>query len=165
MVAASSEAHASVAHQNPWLFSTNCRQGSCCPGRTCAFWSGTRSQAFLFRLASFNPADSPAFSSLSRGWGREVARVIPVADAGLRPCAVGGICVPSGGGAAYLVWHVIHGHALSALLQEVLVANNPEKNFFTTAIRPHGIFGPRDPQLVPTLIEAAKKGMMKFIIG
>lgn len=49
--------------------------------------------------------------------------------------------------------------------REVLVANNPEKNFFTTAIRPHGIFGPRDPQLVPTLIEAAKKGMMKFIIG
>ncbi|XP_009979536.1 PREDICTED: sterol-4-alpha-carboxylate 3-dehydrogenase, decarboxylating [Tauraco erythrolophus] len=40
-----------------------------------------------------------------------------------------------------------------------------EKNFFTTAIRPHGIFGPRDPQLVPILIQAAKSGKMKFMIG
>ncbi|XP_023561144.1 sterol-4-alpha-carboxylate 3-dehydrogenase, decarboxylating isoform X1 [Octodon degus] len=53
------------------------------------------------------------------------------------------------------------------ILQEktVLGANDPEQNFFTTAIRPHGIFGPRDPQLVPILVEAAKKGKMKFIIG
>lgn len=53
------------------------------------------------------------------------------------------------------------------ILQEktVLSANDPERNFFTTAIRPHGIFGPRDPQLVPILVEAARKGKMKFIIG
>ncbi|KAM7225324.1 hypothetical protein CapIbe_023301 [Capra ibex] len=53
------------------------------------------------------------------------------------------------------------------ILQErvVLGAHDPEKNFLTTAIRPHGIFGPRDPQLVPILIEAAKKGKMKFVIG
>lgn len=50
-------------------------------------------------------------------------------------------------------------------LQEVLSANDPDNNFFTTAIRPHGIFGPRDPQLVPILIQAAKSGKMKFIIG
>lgn len=50
-------------------------------------------------------------------------------------------------------------------LQEVLSANDPGNNFFTTAIRPHGIFGPRDPQLVPILIQAAKSGKMKFIIG
>lgn len=50
-------------------------------------------------------------------------------------------------------------------LQEVLSANDPENNFFTTAIRPHGIFGPRDPQLVPILIQAARSGKMKFIIG
>ncbi|KAM8752368.1 sterol-4-alpha-carboxylate 3-dehydrogenase, decarboxylating isoform 2-T2 [Rhynchonycteris naso] len=49
--------------------------------------------------------------------------------------------------------------------KEVLGANDPERNFLTTAIRPHGIFGPRDPQLVPILIEAAKKGKMKFMIG
>ncbi|ELV10939.1 sterol-4-alpha-carboxylate 3-dehydrogenase, decarboxylating [Tupaia chinensis] len=53
------------------------------------------------------------------------------------------------------------------ILQEstVLGANDPEKNFLTTAIRPHGIFGPRDPQLVPILIEAARTGKMKFMIG
>nr|XP_045240213.1 sterol-4-alpha-carboxylate 3-dehydrogenase, decarboxylating isoform X3 [Macaca fascicularis] len=53
------------------------------------------------------------------------------------------------------------------ILQEkaVLGANDPEKNFLTTAIRPHGIFGPRDPQLVPTLIETARNGKMKFVIG
>ncbi|XP_053129237.1 sterol-4-alpha-carboxylate 3-dehydrogenase, decarboxylating [Hemicordylus capensis] len=49
--------------------------------------------------------------------------------------------------------------------KEVLSANAPERNFFTTAIRPHGIFGPRDPQLVPILIQAAKHGKMKFMIG
>ncbi|XP_076418769.1 sterol-4-alpha-carboxylate 3-dehydrogenase, decarboxylating isoform X3 [Peromyscus maniculatus bairdii] len=50
-------------------------------------------------------------------------------------------------------------------VQVVLDANDPEKNFLTTAIRPHGIFGPRDPQLVPILIDAARKGKMKFMIG
>uniref|UniRef100_A0A8C6GL50 3-beta hydroxysteroid dehydrogenase/isomerase domain-containing protein n=1 Tax=Mus spicilegus TaxID=10103 RepID=A0A8C6GL50_MUSSI len=53
------------------------------------------------------------------------------------------------------------------ILQEraVLDANDPKKNFLTAAIRPHGIFGPRDPQLVPILIDAARKGKMKFMIG
>eukprot|EP00079_Xenopus_tropicalis_P028914 XP_012823946.1 PREDICTED: sterol-4-alpha-carboxylate 3-dehydrogenase, decarboxylating isoform X1 [Xenopus tropicalis] len=49
--------------------------------------------------------------------------------------------------------------------KEVLAANDPENNFLTVAIRPHGIFGPRDPQLVPILIETAKSGKMKFMIG
>ncbi|XP_060612252.2 sterol-4-alpha-carboxylate 3-dehydrogenase, decarboxylating [Anolis sagrei] len=49
--------------------------------------------------------------------------------------------------------------------KEVLQANDPERNFLTVAIRPHGIFGPRDPQLVPILVQAAKSGKMKFIIG
>ena len=35
----------------------------------------------------------------------------------------------------------------------------------TVAIRPHGIFGPRDTTMVPTLADAARKGKMKFIIG
>ncbi|KAJ7310283.1 hypothetical protein JRQ81_007184 [Phrynocephalus forsythii] len=49
--------------------------------------------------------------------------------------------------------------------KEVLSANDPEGKFLTVAIRPHGIFGPRDPQLVPILVQAAKSGKMKFIIG
>ncbi|KAM4732358.1 LOW QUALITY PROTEIN: sterol-4-alpha-carboxylate 3-dehydrogenase, decarboxylating [Anableps anableps] len=47
----------------------------------------------------------------------------------------------------------------------VLEACNKQKGFLTVAIRPHGIFGPRDPQLVPTLVDAARQGKMKFIIG
>ncbi|PWA23411.1 hypothetical protein CCH79_00005891 [Gambusia affinis] len=47
----------------------------------------------------------------------------------------------------------------------VLEACNKSKGFLTVAIRPHGIFGPRDPQLVPTLVDAARRGKMKFIIG
>ncbi|RDD42492.1 Sterol-4-alpha-carboxylate 3-dehydrogenase, decarboxylating [Trichoplax sp. H2] len=35
----------------------------------------------------------------------------------------------------------------------------------TVAIRPHGIFGPGDPHMLPTLVEMAKQGKSKFIIG
>ncbi|XP_075043288.1 sterol-4-alpha-carboxylate 3-dehydrogenase, decarboxylating [Mixophyes fleayi] len=49
--------------------------------------------------------------------------------------------------------------------KEVLGANDPANNFVTVAIRPHGIFGPRDPQLVPIMVETAKSGKMKFMIG
>ncbi|XP_078403245.1 sterol-4-alpha-carboxylate 3-dehydrogenase, decarboxylating isoform X2 [Cetorhinus maximus] len=48
---------------------------------------------------------------------------------------------------------------------EILGANNPDQNFMTIAIRPHGIFGPQDPHLVPVLVQAAKSGKMKFMIG
>ncbi|KAF6731290.1 Sterol-4-alpha-carboxylate 3-dehydrogenase, decarboxylating [Oryzias melastigma] len=47
----------------------------------------------------------------------------------------------------------------------VLEACNKQKGFLTVAIRPHGIFGPRDPQLVPILVDTARRGKMKFIIG
>ncbi|KAM9310547.1 sterol-4-alpha-carboxylate 3-dehydrogenase, decarboxylating [Pholidichthys leucotaenia] len=47
----------------------------------------------------------------------------------------------------------------------VLQACDRQKGFLTVAIRPHGIFGPRDPQLVPILVDTARRGKMKFIIG
>ncbi|KAL2077822.1 hypothetical protein ACEWY4_027326 [Coilia grayii] len=47
----------------------------------------------------------------------------------------------------------------------VLEACDKDKGFLTVAIRPHGIFGPRDPQLVPILVDTARRGKMKFIIG
>ncbi|XP_058505995.1 sterol-4-alpha-carboxylate 3-dehydrogenase, decarboxylating [Solea solea] len=47
----------------------------------------------------------------------------------------------------------------------VLAACDKENGFFTVAIRPHGIFGPRDPQLVPILVDTARRGKMKFKIG
>lgn len=54
---------------------------------------------------------------------------------------------------------------LLPLLQLVLQSCDREKDFLTVAIRPHGIFGPRDPQLVPILVDTARRGKMKFIIG
>lgn len=47
----------------------------------------------------------------------------------------------------------------------VLDPSDPERKFVTIATRPYVTFGPKDPQLVPILIEAAKKGNMKFVIG
>ncbi|XP_069027049.1 sterol-4-alpha-carboxylate 3-dehydrogenase, decarboxylating [Embiotoca jacksoni] len=47
----------------------------------------------------------------------------------------------------------------------VLQACDKQKGFLTVAIRPHGIFGPRDPQLVPILVDMARRAKMKFIIG
>ena len=47
--------------------------------------------------------------------------------------------------------------------QVVLEADSEELG--TVAIRPHGIFGPHDPHLVPTTIKMAKKGKTKFMIG
>ncbi|KAK7460730.1 hypothetical protein BaRGS_00038845, partial [Batillaria attramentaria] len=45
----------------------------------------------------------------------------------------------------------------------VLAANSAD--FHTVAIRPHGIFGPRDPHLVPTTVTVVRQGKFKFIIG
>ncbi|XP_071951073.1 sterol-4-alpha-carboxylate 3-dehydrogenase, decarboxylating-like isoform X2 [Antedon mediterranea] len=49
--------------------------------------------------------------------------------------------------------------------QIVLEASDPSNDFLTIAIRPHGIFGPRDPLLVPTIVKTAKQGKLKFAIG
>ncbi|QEU59533.1 Erg26 [Kluyveromyces lactis] len=47
----------------------------------------------------------------------------------------------------------------------VLSANDPENDFLTIALRPAGIFGPGDRQLVPGLRQVAKLGQSKFQIG
>ena len=49
--------------------------------------------------------------------------------------------------------------------QQLVLEFNDSGGILTVAVRPHGIFGPRDPQMVPTIISAAKAGKMKFIIG
>ena len=46
-----------------------------------------------------------------------------------------------------------------------LVLESNGDNFHTVAVRPHGIFGPRDPHMVPTTIRMAKAGKTKYIIG
>ncbi len=43
----------------------------------------------------------------------------------------------------------------------VLAANGP--NLATVALRPHLIFGPGDPHLIPRIVEAARKGRLKRI--
>lgn len=47
----------------------------------------------------------------------------------------------------------------------VLKANDPQGNFLTVALRPAGIFGPGDRQLVPGLRTVAKLGQSKFQLG
>ncbi|CAI4062046.1 sterol-4-alpha-carboxylate 3-dehydrogenase (decarboxylating) SKDI_07G2540 [Saccharomyces kudriavzevii IFO 1802] len=47
----------------------------------------------------------------------------------------------------------------------VLKANDPDNDFYTVALRPAGIFGPGDRQLVPGLRQVAKLGQSKFQIG
>ncbi|XP_033111067.1 sterol-4-alpha-carboxylate 3-dehydrogenase, decarboxylating-like [Anneissia japonica] len=53
------------------------------------------------------------------------------------------------------------------ILQEriVLEASDPANGFLTVAIRPHSLFGPRDPLFIPTIIKTAKEGKLKFAIG
>ncbi|XP_038688924.1 3beta-hydroxysteroid-dehydrogenase/decarboxylase [Tripterygium wilfordii] len=46
----------------------------------------------------------------------------------------------------------------------VLFANNID-GLLTCALRPTNVFGPGDPQLVPFLLDLAKSGWAKFIIG
>lgn len=49
--------------------------------------------------------------------------------------------------------------------QEKMVLEADDPNFNTVAIRPHGIFGPRDPHIIPTAVRLATAGKTKFIIG
>lgn len=46
----------------------------------------------------------------------------------------------------------------------MLAANN-QKGLATVALRPSGIFGEWDKLFMPTLIEKAKLGKMRYIIG
>ncbi len=65
-----------------------------------------------------------------------------------------------------LAWILVAVHySHQSLFQLVLEACSKDEGFLTVAIRPHGIFGPRDPQLVPILVDTARRGKMKFIIG
>lgn len=47
----------------------------------------------------------------------------------------------------------------------VLKANSPSENFYTVALRPAGIFGPGDRQLVPGLRQVMQRGQTKFQVG
>ncbi|XP_054756048.2 sterol-4-alpha-carboxylate 3-dehydrogenase, decarboxylating-like [Lytechinus pictus] len=61
----------------------------------------------------------------------------------------------------------VDAYSETKILQEkvVLEANNPGDDFYTAAIRPHSIFGPGDVHMVPTLVQTAKAGKTKCMIG
>jgi sterol-4alpha-carboxylate 3-dehydrogenase (decarboxylating) len=60
----------------------------------------------------------------------------------------------------------IDDYVKSKIEQEIRVLEaNDSRELWTAAIRPHGIFGPGDPQLVPSVVQAAQKGKLKFVIG
>ncbi|WP_372654254.1 NAD-dependent epimerase/dehydratase family protein [Halobacteriovorax sp.] len=54
-------------------------------------------------------------------------------------------------------------YAKSKMLAEKYVLEKNSNDFLTCAIRPHLIFGPRDKNIIPRLLEASKKGKLKKI--
>jgi len=49
--------------------------------------------------------------------------------------------------------------------EKIVLAANGQQGLATVALRPSGIFGEWDRLFVPLLVESAKQGKMKFIIG
>lgn len=47
----------------------------------------------------------------------------------------------------------------------VVLSANGQGGLSTVALRPSGIFGPGDPLFVPTIVDKARAGKMKYIIG
>ncbi|XP_021714765.1 3beta-hydroxysteroid-dehydrogenase/decarboxylase-like isoform X2 [Chenopodium quinoa] len=67
-----------------------------------------------------------------------------------------------------LSYPVKHNDSYSATKAEgeaLVLKANGEKGLLTCSLRPSGIFGPGDKLLVPSLVDAARAGKSKFIIG
>jgi nucleoside-diphosphate-sugar epimerase len=54
-------------------------------------------------------------------------------------------------------------YAYTKHLAEKFILNSCDDNFFAVAIRPHLIWGPNDPHILPRLIEKAKVGKLKRV--
>lgn len=54
-------------------------------------------------------------------------------------------------------------YAKSKMLAEKFVLESNSEDFLTCALRPHLIFGPRDKNIIPRLVEAKKRGKLKRI--
>jgi nucleoside-diphosphate-sugar epimerase len=57
--------------------------------------------------------------------------------------------------------HYPHSKAIAE--QEVLAANNEGEGLRTCALRPHLIWGPDDPHLIPRLVDRARRGRLRKI--
>ena len=66
-----------------------------------------------------------------------------------------------GKGAQSICWYL--QYVILLFVQLVLEANGDD--LATIAVRPHGIFGPRDPHMVPTTARLSRAGKTKYIIG
>jgi sterol-4alpha-carboxylate 3-dehydrogenase (decarboxylating) len=53
----------------------------------------------------------------------------------------------------------------SKLEAEILILKAASSRLATVAIRPHAIFGPRDPHFLPALAEVGRTGKSKFMMG
>ena len=58
-------------------------------------------------------------------------------------------------------WLCHYPHTKALAEQEVLAANSPQ--LMTCALRPHLIWGPRDPHLIPRLLDRAQKGQLRRV--
>ena len=72
--------------------------------------------------------------------------------------------------AVYIIYYMIKfssSYCMCVVLfyTQIVLAANGLGGVATVAMRPSGIFGPRDPQAIPAMIEKAKAGKMKYIIG
>ncbi|KAL5559587.1 hypothetical protein UlMin_035798 [Ulmus minor] len=61
--------------------------------------------------------------------------------------------------------HNDHYSATKAKGEELVIKSNGVNGLLTCCIRPSSIFGPGDKLLVPSLVDAARAGKSKFIIG
>ncbi|XP_021848144.1 3beta-hydroxysteroid-dehydrogenase/decarboxylase isoform X2 [Spinacia oleracea] len=66
---------------------------------------------------------------------------------------------------SYPVKHNDFYSATKAEGEALVLKANGEKGLLTCSLRPSGIFGPGDKLLVPSLVDAARAGKSKFIIG
>uniref|UniRef100_A0A803M2E2 Reticulon-like protein n=1 Tax=Chenopodium quinoa TaxID=63459 RepID=A0A803M2E2_CHEQI len=65
----------------------------------------------------------------------------------------------------YNLHHSVNVEATKAEGEALVLKANGEKGLLTCSLRPSGIFGPGDKLLVPSLVDAARAGKSKFIIG
>lgn len=63
----------------------------------------------------------------------------------------------------YPARHLCHYSRSKALAEQQVLAANGTGGLLTVALRPHLIWGPRDPHLIPRLIERAKTGRLRRV--
>ena len=71
--------------------------------------------------------------------------------------------VNAGNDLPYARKFLAHYPASKAVAEAMVLEANGERGLATCALRPHLIFGPRDPHLVPRLLERARAGQLRIV--